>query len=38
MLAFRNYVLTNRNQLDIDKVSTGEHWLATDAFDLHLGR
>lgn len=35
-LAFRNYVLTNRSQLDIDKVSTGEHWLATDAFDLRL--
>lgn len=35
-LAFRNYVLENRSQLDIDKVSTGEHWLATDAFDLRL--
>lgn len=34
--AFRDYVLTNRTQLDIDKVSTGEHWLAKDAFDLHL--
>jgi len=34
--AFRNYVLNNRKQLDIDKVSTGEHWLATDAFDLKL--
>lgn len=34
--AFRDYVLTNRNQLDIDKVSTGEHWLAKDAFDLRL--
>lgn len=34
--AFRDYVLTNRNQLDMDKVSTGEHWLATDAFDLRL--
>lgn len=33
---FRNYVLQNRNQLNIDKVSTGEHWLATDAFDLRL--
>jgi serine protease SohB len=34
--AFRDYVLINRNQLDIDKVSTGEHWLAKDAFDLRL--
>lgn len=34
--AFRNYVLANRAQLDMDKVSTGEHWLATDAFDLRL--
>jgi len=34
--AFRNYVLVNRSQLDIDKVATGEHWLATDAFDLKL--
>lgn len=34
--AFRDYVLTNRSQLDIEKVSTGEHWLAKDAFDLRL--
>lgn len=33
---FRDYVLANRNQLDIDKVATGEHWLAKDAFDLKL--
>lgn len=33
---FRDYVLENRQQLDIDKVSTGEHWLARDAFDLRL--
>lgn len=33
---FRNFVATNREQLDIDKVSTGEHWLAKDAFDLKL--
>jgi serine protease SohB len=33
---FRNYVLLNRNQLDMDKISTGEHWLATDAFELRL--
>lgn len=34
--AFRNYVAENREQLDIDQVSTGEHWLAKDAFDLKL--
>ena len=34
--AFREYVLTNRSQLEIDKISTGEHWLAKDAFDLRL--
>lgn len=34
--AFRDYVLSNRNQLEIDKVSTGEHWLAKDAFSLRL--
>jgi serine protease SohB len=34
--AFRGYVLTNRSQLNIDEVSTGEHWLATDAFNLRL--
>ena len=34
--AFRSYVLNNRQQLDIDKVSTGEHWLAKDAYDLKL--
>lgn len=34
--AFRKYVLSNRHQLDMNKVSTGEHWLATDAFDLRL--
>ncbi|MCW8400186.1 protease SohB [Legionella sp. PATHC038] len=34
--AFRNYVAANREQLNIDEVSTGEHWLAKDAFDLKL--
>jgi serine protease SohB len=34
--AFRGYVLSNRSQLNIDEVSTGEHWLAMDAFDLRL--
>lgn len=33
---FRQYVLKNRAQLNIDEVATGEHWLATDAFDLRL--
>ena len=35
-LNFKNYVLTNRHQLDIDKISTGEHWLASDALELRL--
>ena len=35
-LNFKDYVLANRQQLDIDKVSTGEHWLAKDALDLRL--
>lgn len=35
-LAFREYVLANRSQLNIDEVSTGEHWLATDAYNLRL--
>jgi len=33
---FREFVLVNREQLDIEKVATGEHWLAIDAFDLRL--
>jgi serine protease SohB len=33
---FRDYVLENRQQIDIDQVATGEHWLARDAFDLRL--
>ncbi len=33
---FRNHVFMYRGQLDIDKVSTGEHWLAKDAIDLGL--
>ena len=35
-LNFKDYVLANRQQLDMDKVSTGEHWLARDALDLRL--
>lgn len=35
-IAFRNYIAMNRGQLDMDKIATGEHWLAKDAFDLNL--
>ncbi len=38
--AFRDHVLLYRNQaninINIDKISTGEHWLAKDAMDLGL--
>lgn len=34
--AFRDYVLNNREQLDIDQVATGEHWLATEALAMKL--
>lgn len=34
--SFRDYVFNNRQQLDIEKVATGEHWLAQDAYALHL--
>ncbi|KTD82840.1 protease SohB [Legionella waltersii] len=34
--AFREFVLKNREQIDIDEVATGEHWLAKDAFELRL--
>ncbi len=33
---FRQYVLCNRKDLNIDDVATGEHWLATDAQNLKL--
>lgn len=33
---FKDYVLANRQQLNIEDVSTGEHWLATDALNLRL--
>ncbi|MDX2347106.1 MAG: protease SohB [Legionella sp.] len=33
---FRDHVFMYRTQIDIDKVSTGEHWLAKDAVDLGL--
>lgn len=35
-IAFRDYILVNRSQVNIDEVSTGEHWLAKDAFSLRL--
>lgn len=34
--AFRTHVLSHRPQLDIEKVATGEHWLAVDALALNL--
>ncbi|MCX7115606.1 MAG: protease SohB [Gammaproteobacteria bacterium] len=34
--AFKNFVLQNRPQLDMAKVSTGEHWLAIEAFEFRL--
>lgn len=33
---FKNLIKDHRNQLDIEKVSTGEHWLGTQAYDLKL--
>lgn len=33
---FRSYVLANRQNLDMNEVATGEHWLAVDAIDLGL--
>ena len=33
---FRDYILANRDNIQIDQVATGEHWLAADALDLHL--
>lgn len=34
--AFRNYVLQNRQHINLEEVATGEHWLATDALALKL--
>lgn len=34
--AFRNFVVQNRQKVDIDEVATGEYWLATDAYQLKL--
>lgn len=33
---FKDYVLMYRDQLDIEKIATGEHWLAKDALNLKL--
>lgn len=33
---FKNLITENRKQVDIQKVSTGEHWLALQAIDLQL--
>jgi len=33
---FKNLIKENRAQVDIDKVSTGEHWLGTQAMELKL--
>lgn len=33
---FRQHVLANRTDLDIEQVATGEHWLAADAIHLKL--
>lgn len=33
---FQQYLLLNRPDLDMNKVATGEHWLAADAIDLKL--
>ena len=33
---FRNYVLGFRQQVNIDQVATGEHWLGTEALELSL--
>jgi serine protease SohB len=34
--AFKHYVLKNRPQLEGEKIATGEHWLAMEAFDYRL--
>jgi ClpP class serine protease len=35
-MLFRNFVKTNRPQLDIDSVATGETWFGTDALERNL--
>ncbi len=33
---FKNFITTNRSHLDIQKVSTGEHWFGQEALGLQL--
>lgn len=33
---FKDFVKTNRPQVDVDKIATGEHWYGTRALDLNL--
>ena len=33
---FKEFVQTNRPQVDVDQISTGEHWYGTRALDLNL--
>ena len=33
---FKDHIAENRKQTAVDKVSTGEHWLAKEAFELNL--
>lgn len=34
--SFKDYVLANRHELNMEKVATGEHWIASDAMKLQL--
>lgn len=33
---FKTFITKHRQQIDIDQVATGEHWLASDALSKHL--
>lgn len=35
-LQFKDYIMKNRSQLDINKIATGEYWLGKDALGLKL--
>ncbi|MDH3378125.1 MAG: protease SohB [Gammaproteobacteria bacterium] len=35
-LLFKDFVQTQRNQLDLEKVATGEHWHGTRAIEMNL--
>lgn len=35
-VAFRDYLLVHRTQLDVEEISTGEFWLAKDALNFKL--